>query len=89
MRNLDLNTLTSQIENVYIKHDKKPPTVKYLKFSSHSVLLVGCWEFYFDKINDGYVLSDMIDSAYTSDVDLHKIKAYIMCEILSNGVLPT
>jgi hypothetical protein len=88
MKNLDLSTLTSQIENVYIKYDKEIPTIKYLKFSSHSVFLVGCWEFYFDKINDGYVLSDVIDSVHTEDIDLHKIKAYIMCEILSNGVLP-
>jgi hypothetical protein len=89
MKNLDLDILTSQIENVYIKYDRKPPTVKYLKFSNHSVLLVGYWEFYFDKIHDGYVLSDVIDSAYTEDVALHKIKGYIMCEILNNGVLPT
>ena len=88
MKNLDLSVLTSQIENVYIKYDKEIPTVKYLKFNSHSVLLVGHWEFYFDKINDGYVLSDVIDSTYTNDVGLHKIKAYIMCDILSNGVLP-
>ena len=89
MKNLDLDILTSQIENVYIKYDRKPPTVKYLKFSNHSVLLVGYWEFYFDKIHDGYVLSDVIDSVYTEDVALHKIKGYIMCEILNNGVLPT
>lgn len=89
MKNLDLSVLTSQIENVYIKYDKEIPTIKYLKFSRHSVLLVGYWEFYFDKIYDGYVLSDVIDSVYTDDVALHKIKGYIMCEILNNGVLPT
>jgi hypothetical protein len=88
MKNLDLSVLTSQIENVYIKYNKETPTVKYLKFSSHSVILVGPWEFYFDKVNDGYILSNVIDSTHTDDVDLHKIKAYIMCEIFNNGVLP-
>jgi hypothetical protein len=88
MKNLDLSVLTSQIENAYIKYDKEIPKINYLKFKTHSVLLVGMWEFYFDKVNDGYVLSDVIDSAYTNDVDFHKIKAFIMCDILSNGVLP-
>jgi hypothetical protein len=88
MNNLDLNVLTSQIEKVHIKFEKEPPTTKYIKFGTHSVLLVGCWEFYFGKVIDGYVLSDVIDSAHTDDVDLHKIKAYIMCELLSNGILP-
>ncbi len=88
MKNLDLSVLTSQIENVYIKYDKKIPKIKYLKFKTHSVLLVGMWEFYFDKVNDGYVLSDVIDSAYSNDIDFHKIKAFIMCDVLSNGVLP-
>ena len=87
MKNLDLSVLTSQIENVYVKYNKKIPTIEYKKFSSHSALLVGYWEFYFDKVNDGYVLSDVIDSVYTDDIDFHKIKASIMCDILSNGVL--
>ena len=88
MKNLDLTVLTTQIEKVYIKFEKETPQTKYIKFSGHSVLLVGCWEFYFDKVSDGYILSDVIDSSHTDDIDLHKIKAHIMCDLLSNGVLP-
>ncbi len=88
MKNLDLSVLTSQIENVYTKYNKKIPTIKYLKFKSHSVLVVGIWEFYFDKVNDGFVLSNVIDSAYSNDIDLNKIKASIMCDLVGNGVLP-
>jgi len=88
MKILDLGVLTSQIKNVYTKYDKEIPEIKYLKFKTHSVLLAGIWEFYFDKVNDGYVLSDVIDSTYSNDIDFHKIKAFIMCDLLSNGVIP-
>jgi hypothetical protein len=88
MKNLELGTITTQIENVFIKYNKEIPKIKYLKFTTHSVLLIGCWEYYLSKVGDGYVLSNVIDTVHTNDVDLHEIKAYIVCEILSNGVLP-
>lgn len=88
MKNLNLNDLTSQIENIYSKYNKQIPTIKYIKFDTHSVLTTDEWEFYFTKISDMYVLSNVVNSRYTDDISLHKIKAYIVCEILNNVVLP-
>ena len=87
MKNLDLDVLNHQIENVFIKYKKPQPVVNYLKFGTHSVLVIDDWEFYFDKVGSGYNLSSVIDTRHTDDINLHKIKSYIMCDILNNGVM--
>lgn len=86
MRYLDLNVLTSQIESVFTKYNKKIPEIKLHKFTEHIVLIVDAWEFYFDKVGEGFIFNNIIDSSHNEDTDLTKIKGYIMCELINNKI---
>ena len=87
MKYLELNVLISQIENVFSKYNKKIPKIKSHKFENHLVILVGDWEFYFDKGVEGFIFSSTVDSQHNEDSDLTKIKGYILCELINNRLI--
>ncbi len=87
MRYLELNVLISQIGNVFTKYNKVIPQIKPHKFTKHLTLVVGDWEFYFDKSNEGFVFSSVVDSAHNDDPELIKIKGYIICDLINNKLI--
>jgi len=87
MKYLETATLVSQIESVYQKHNKKIPTIKIHKFTEHMSISVDDWEFYFDKKDKGYIFNNVIDSQYNDDVDLSKMKGYIICDLINNKII--
>lgn len=84
MKYLELKVLTSQIEAVFSRYGKEIPQIKLYKFTGHITLIVGDWEFYFDEGNDGYIFSSVVDSVHNEDIELTKIKGYILCELINN-----
>jgi hypothetical protein len=87
MKYLELNVLTSQIENGFTKYHKEIPKIKILKFTNQLAIVVGIWDFYFDKKEDYYIFNNVVDSAYSDDVELSKIKAYIICDLINNKLI--
>jgi hypothetical protein len=87
MRYLETTVLVSQIENVFQKYNKEIPTIKIHKFTEHLTITVNDWEFYFDKKGDGYIFNNVIDSQYNNDLDLSKMKAYIICDLINNKLI--
>jgi hypothetical protein len=89
MRYLDVTVLVSQIEDVFQKYDKEIPKIKTHKFTNHMVIIVGEWEFYFDCKDGGYIFNNVIDTRYNynNDVNLNKIKGYIVCDLINNKLI--
>lgn len=84
MKYLELSVLTAQIEDVFSRYNKEIPQIKLHKFKEHITIVVGDWEFYLDKTNDGYIFSSVVDSVHNEDLELTKIKGYILCELINN-----